>query len=144
MTTAKIVQHASSNGSARTVIRTRNFEIVMDEPKSVGGGNDAPSPCEYMLASLAGCLNAVARGVARENGWTVGAISFDLEGELEIESQGIAGEERAVFRSIQVRMHADDTSLSPEERQRWLRESERRCAVSRSFANPVRVEIRMD
>lgn len=42
----KMITHSASK------IAIRNFEVISDEPPSRGGEDRAPSPLEYILASL--------------------------------------------------------------------------------------------
>lgn len=51
----------------------RGFSFLIDEPEKIGGGNQAPTPLEYVLGSFNGCLQVVIEVVARE-------IDFDYAG----------------------------------------------------------------
>ncbi|MFO8001534.1 MAG: OsmC family peroxiredoxin, partial [Marinilabilia sp.] len=48
------------------VAKARNFEIVVDEPRNLGGTDQGPNPVEYILAAYAGCLNVMGHIVAKE------------------------------------------------------------------------------
>ena len=48
-----------STSPAQFVAKARNFELIVDEPKELGGTDEDANPVEYILAGLAGCLNVV-------------------------------------------------------------------------------------
>ena len=52
----KFAVHAQGASPAKTIINTRNFQFIIDEPEDLGGTDEAPNPVEYLLASYAGCL----------------------------------------------------------------------------------------
>lgn len=51
---AKFKVSAKSENPTKTVVRARNFEMIIDEPKDLGGTGGGPNPVEYVLAALAG------------------------------------------------------------------------------------------
>ena len=55
-TKSKVSTKTMELGNHRSI---RNFEMGMDEPKSLLGLNTAPNPQEYLLAGLAGCMSVV-------------------------------------------------------------------------------------
>ena len=52
---------AQAADSTRTYIKTGNHNIIIDEPPAFGGEDTAPSPVAMLLASLAGCINAIGQ-----------------------------------------------------------------------------------
>ena len=44
--------NARSENPTKTVVETRGFKLILDEPKSLGGTNQGPNPVEYELAAL--------------------------------------------------------------------------------------------
>lgn len=44
----------------RVVTQVRQFELVIDEPKSLGGTDTGMNPVEALLASLGACQSIVA------------------------------------------------------------------------------------
>ena len=53
-----------SESPAKTRIKTRGFDLTVDEPEALGGTDQAPNPVEYILAGYAGCINVVAHIIA--------------------------------------------------------------------------------
>ncbi len=76
--------------------RSRPFILVGDEPPVLLGDNAGPNAVEAVLHALAACLavgfayNAAAQGI------TVESLSFDLEGDLDLQGfLGLSEETRA-------------------------------------------------
>jgi uncharacterized OsmC-like protein len=68
---------------ARTHVTTGLHEIVIDEPKSRGGTDMAPTPLETMIASLIGCTNVILNKIAERDGIAVGSLNVDAEAILD-------------------------------------------------------------
>ncbi|MFW5645389.1 MAG: OsmC family protein, partial [Bacteroidota bacterium] len=74
--------NAQSASAAKTIVKARNFEIIVDEPEALGGTDVAPNPVEYVLAAFAGCLNVMGHLVAKEMGFELKNLKIDIEGNL--------------------------------------------------------------
>jgi putative redox protein len=74
----------------RNVARVRQFAVVSDEPRPMGGDDSGPTPMEYVLAGLASCLTVTARLVADEMGLRLGTVTVALEGDLDV--RGLFGQ----------------------------------------------------
>ncbi len=135
--------NAQSASAAKTIVKARNFEIIVDEPESLGGTDAAPNPVEYVLAAFAGCLNVMGHLVAGEMGFKLRSLKIDIEGNLNPDKLFGKGEEdRAGYKEIVIKLtpdcDADDDTLD-----KWLHAVETRCPVSDNLQNitPVKVEI---
>ncbi|MGD0584713.1 MAG: bifunctional alpha/beta hydrolase/OsmC family protein [Oryzomonas sp.] len=53
----------------RTDLFANGFPLVADEPVEDGGGNEGPSPYEYLLAALGACTGMTLQVYARSKGW---------------------------------------------------------------------------
>ena len=91
---------AKSENVTKVVAETPGgFKITVDEPENLGGTNEGPSPVEYVLAAFAGCLNVVGNMVAKEMGFKINSLSFQVRGELDpAKFMGKSEEPRAVIR----------------------------------------------
>ncbi|NLN19268.1 MAG: OsmC family protein [Firmicutes bacterium] len=79
----------------RTDIRVRQFNLVIDEPESLGGTDTGANPMEYVLAGLAGCASVMLRMIAREQGLEYESASFDIRGTLDLRGlEGVPGVRR--------------------------------------------------
>lgn len=55
----------------RTEMFANGFPLVADEPLEYGGGNEGPSPYEYLLAALGACTGMTLQMYARNKGWSL-------------------------------------------------------------------------
>ena len=54
------------DGGLRAVVDAGGFELVVDEPESVGGTGRGPQPTELLLASVASCMTLAMAYSARK------------------------------------------------------------------------------
>ena len=73
---------ATKENPTKTVVKARNFEMIIDEPANLGGTDHGANPVEYVLAALSGCLNVVGHVVAKEMGFEIKSLEIELDGEL--------------------------------------------------------------
>lgn len=134
---------AASENPTKTVVRARNFEMIIDEPENMQGTNEGPTPVEYTLAALAGCLNVVGHVVAKEMDFTLRGITFELKGGLDpAKFMGQETTSRAGYQSIEVKI-SPDSDASTEQLQNWLKTIEERCPVSDNISNSTPVTINL-
>lgn len=132
---------AESENPTKTVVRAGNFEMIIDEPKNLNGTDQGPNPVEYVLGALAGCLNVVGHVVAREMGFELNGISFELEGDLDpAKFMGKATENRAGYQEIRAKVKAD-SNATEEQLRIWLAAVEARCPVSDNLSRSTPVKI---
>ena len=136
---------AQRASDAKTIVKARNFEIIVDEPQSLGGTDLAPNPVEYVLAALAGCLNVTGSLIAKEMGFELRDLQIEISGNLNpARLFGKTDVERAGYNSVDVKMipdsDADEVTLNE-----WLRKVESRCPVSDNIMNstPVKVGLKL-
>ena len=145
MADMKVRIRAQKASDAKTVVKARNFEIIVDEPVDLGGTDEAPNPVEYVLAAFAGCLNVVGNLIAKEMGFELKDLQIDISGDLNpAKLFGQSDAERAGFKNIEVKLtpvcDADEATLNE-----WLRKVEARCPVSDNITNatPVNVGLKL-
>lgn len=139
--TFRIDAHMASK--AKTIVKARGFEMVVDEPASLGGTDTAPNPVEYVLAAFAGCLNVMGNLIAGEMGFELRGLDIRLHGELNpARLFGTCDAERAGYKSITVEM-IPDCDADADTLAAWLHAVEARCPVSDNLQNgtPVRVVL---
>lgn len=129
---------------AKTIVKTRNFEFIVDEPEALGGTNEAPNPVEYLLASYAGCLNVVAHIVAKEQKFFPKDLQISIEGNLDPNRLfGKSFQARAGYGNISVNL-STSTKLDEAQCLRWLREIEERCPVNDNLLNKTPIQIKIN
>lgn len=135
---------AESRTETHTVVEARDFSFSVDEPQNLGGTNAGPNPVEYLLGSLAGCLNVVGHAVADEMDIEVRNIEVAIEGDLDPRKfMGAVEEPRAGYQTVDVSMdletEADDAALKE-----WLAAVEERCPVSDNIGNATPLSFSVD
>ena len=132
---------AKSENPTKTVVEAGNFKIVIDEPENVGGTNHGPTPVEFVLAALAGCINVVGHMIANEMGFVLNGLSMDFEGDLNpAKFTGQQTTERAGFNEIRVKI-TPDTDADINTLNNWLQQVEERCPVGDNLKNATPVKI---
>lgn len=62
-----------------TEIHARNHQILVDEPKEIGGQDSGMSPLELMAASLASCTSITLRMYINRKEWQVNNIHVSVK-----------------------------------------------------------------
>jgi putative redox protein len=131
MATERTVR-ARWEGGLQAVVRAGEFEVVSDEPESVGGTGAGPQPTELLLASIASCFTLALAYVA-------GKRRVELT-DVEVEVTGrYAGPRFESFR-ISVRAGAPHGA----ELDRLIASARRVCYVTNTLATSPRIEITTD
>ena len=58
--------------------KIRNHFVVTDVPVSDGGEDTAPTPVEYLLTAIGGCVAITLRMYAARKSWDVGEITVNV------------------------------------------------------------------
>lgn len=130
-----------SETPTKFIAEARNFQIIVDEPPTLGGADHGPNPVEYLLASYAGCLNVMGHLIAQELGFSIDKLEIEVSGNLNpARLFGTSFTERAGFKQIVIKLkpqtNADRTLL-----EKWLEEVENRCPVNDNLSQPTPIAI---
>lgn len=121
----------------------RGHVARIDQPVQSGGTDSGPTPLEYLLLSLAGCVCTIGRIIANQRRLPVRSISARVEGELDIDVLlGKSNHQRAGFSGLKV--IADiDADMTLDEKKHFLHEIDKRCPISDNlqFITPVTLEV---
>ena len=124
-----------SHSPAKFIANTGKFQLIIDEPATLGGTDEGPSPVEYILAGLAGCLNVVGHIVAKELGFTIDTLKIEVTGNLNPDRLlGVSNTERAGFKKIDIKL-IPETDAPIEVLVDWLKIVQDRCPVKDNLMN---------
>lgn len=107
----------------------REHKVVIDQPQASGGTNEGPTPLEYFLFSIAGCVGSIGRIAAHQKKITLNAMEINVEADLN--PMGLMGQEtedRVGFQQIRISAKID-ADLSDEEKKAFLDEVCDRCPL---------------
>src|SRR5215211_1495990 len=75
----------------------------VDHPKVLVGGDNGPTPVEYLLHALAGCLTAGLANIAAARGVELTEVTSTVEGDIDLNGiLGLDPEVRNGFQQIRV------------------------------------------
>lgn len=138
--TLNIAGYARNN--EQFVVKTGSFDIRFNKndnhPELHG-----PSPIEYVLAGLAGCIHSIGKVVAMELGIHLYSLQVNISGEMDVDR--IKGEytgERVGYQSIEVEVKPI-SDASDAELKKWLDTLQKRCPISDNLLNPTAVSIHL-
>ena len=121
--------------------RVEPFVYDADHPTVLVGTGHAPTPVEFLLHAIAGCLTAGIANIAAARGVTLHRVSSTVEGDVNILGiLGLSGTVRNGYR--QIRVHFDiDADATPETVAAIVEQSRRRSAVYDVLINGTDVVV---
>ncbi|AEH24057.1 OsmC family protein [Pyrococcus yayanosii] len=126
---------AKALSPTKTLVRCGDYEVITDKL-----GGEAPSPIEYILAALAGCINIVGHMVAKDMGFEIEGLEIEVEGTFNPAKFMGKNGDRAGYKDVKVvvkvRADVDEETLGE-----WLKRVEERCPVSDNLVNPTPTEV---
>ncbi len=115
MVSVQVSSNASRFGQD---IAIRQFQLTADEPTSVGGDNQGPTPTELLLAGLGSCKAITIKMYAERKGWAIDNVCVSAKIQT-IEKQSV------------ITAYLTLTGDLTEEQRHRLREIGDRCPVHR-------------
>ncbi|AJS58025.1 OsmC family protein [Paenibacillus sp. IHBB 10380] len=136
--TFKAIAHLQEGVKVKAT--ARNFELTIDEPKSLGGTDTGMNPVEALLASLGACQSIVARVYAPKFDIKLEDFSVEVEGDLDLDGFFNKSDVRPGYSDIRYtfRIKTDAPEDKVEEFVRFL---ESKCPVGDTIENPVNVKL---
>ncbi len=132
---------AESANPTKTIVKARDFELIVDEPANLGGKDEGANPVEFLMAAYAGCLNVVGHLVAREMNFELRSLKIGIEGNLNpAKFLGMSDADRSGFKGMQVCIEAD-ASADTATLEKWKEAVCERCPVSDNIKNITPVEF---
>jgi len=129
---------ATGTTTYRTEVRARTHRLVADEPTSVGGADDGPTPYELLLAGLGACTGMTLRMYADRKDWPLESATVRMTHE-KIHATDCAECETEEGKLDRITRDIDLTGdLTDPQRSRLL-EIANKCPVHRTLHSEVQV-----
>ncbi len=117
------------------------FGYDCDHPECFASEDNGPTPTEYILVGLAGCLTAGIASVATMRGIQLRSVSAELEADMDVLGVlGLDPEIRNGFEAIRVH-YTIDADASQEDLEALVAQSQKRSAVYDIVANPTNISV---
>ncbi|MCV6589514.1 MAG: OsmC family protein [Marinobacterium sp.] len=130
MSNLKTISVTASMGTGAMIMADiRGHKVVIDQPHAAGGTDEGPTPLEYFLFSLAGCIESIARIAANQRKLELRGMEVSVEARLN--PMGLLGKEtddRVGFQDIDVKATID-ADMTDEEKNAFLDEVCDRCPL---------------
>jgi putative redox protein len=107
--------------------KIRNHYVVTDVPFSDGGEDTAPTPVEYLLTAIGGCVAITLRMYAARRSWDVGEITVNV---FQLK------DEQGYYLSEEISFENDIT----EDQRKRLLVFAGKCPVARMVKGETRIE----
>jgi putative redox protein len=118
-----------------------NHTCYIDQPKDKMGDDKGPSPLQYLLFSLAGCIGSIGRIIAMQKKIELRGMKISVSGSVDKDFLlGKTTEGRAGFTQITVTVDVD-ADMTDEEKKQFVHEIDSRCPVSDNLMNGTTVNV---
>jgi uncharacterized OsmC-like protein len=119
----------------------REFRYDSDHPEIFASEDNGPTPVEFVLVGLAGCLTAGIAAVAQNRGIQLHSVLASIEADMDIQGiLGIDADVRNGFNGITVN-YCIDADASEEDIAALVAQSQKRSAVFDIITNPTSVNV---
>ena len=131
-------------GAGQEHARAKDFHYEGDHPQVLVGKDNAPTPVEFLLHALAGCLTAGIGNIAAARGIDLKEVESTVEGNIDL--LGLLGLDENVRNGYQgIRVSFRIKGDAPEEDlKKLLFRSKDRSAVYDVLTNGVPVDIEVE
>ncbi|MFF2886355.1 OsmC family protein [Paenibacillus sp. NPDC057967] len=131
---------AQLQDGVKVLTKARQFELLIDEPQSLGGTDTGMNPVEALLASLGACQSIVARVYAPKFEVQLEDFRVDVEGELDLDGFFNRSEVRPGYSDIRYTFYIKTNS--PQEKvEAFVQFLESKCPVGDTIAHPVNLKL---
>ncbi|AQS92645.1 osmotically inducible protein OsmC [Polaribacter sp. BM10] len=89
MTNSKVTL---SNKNYLAEAKARNHFLTLDEPVVDGGDDNGPTPVEYLLTAIGGCVAMTLRMYSERKGWDLGEIDVKVTQVIENNEKSLTEE----------------------------------------------------
>ncbi|PSL12728.1 putative OsmC-like protein [Marinobacterium halophilum] len=135
----RVAVNAEMNDGFLVSADIRGHHMSIDQPEAARGSDQGPTPLEYFLFSLGGCICTIGRIAAMQQKLDLRSMKVSVEGDYN--PAGLLGkpcDDRTGFQQIQVSAEID-ADMTDEEKQVFLDAVCERCPLH----DNIRLETRV-
>lgn len=130
-----------SNNDSQFVVKSKDLNIKINNQLNDSISQAGNGPLEFLLAGIAGAVNAVGKIVAAEQNFNLKSIQIEITGTIESKkSSGEKTRSRAGFKEINV-VIKPTTNASLSDIKNWMDEVKERCPIYDNLTNATPVAI---
>lgn len=134
----------SFDGAGATHEHETLQEFDGDHPKVLCGADNAPTPVEFLLHGLLGCLTAGIGNIAAARGVTLESVESTIEGDIDIQGLlGISDDVRNGYERLRVSFKIRGDA-PPEKLRAIVEQSRARSAVYDCLTNGLPISMDVD
>jgi len=126
------VHTATAAGSFRTEVKAGRHRMLADEPASVGGTDEGPTPYGYLLAGLGACTSMTLQMYARRKKWPLEEARVELT-HAKVHAQDTEGAEGRSGRIDRIERRLELIGPLDDEQRARLVEIADKCPVHRTL-----------
>lgn len=131
------------HGAGQELEHARTMTFDADHPTVLVGSDEGPTPVEYLLVGLAGCLTAGIANVATARKITLHAVEASIEGDIDLQGiLGLSADVRNGYQAVRVRFRIEADATEAQIRQ-IVEQSKARSAVLDVLTNGVPVDVEL-
>lgn len=128
-------------GAGQEHMRDADFVVEGDHPAVLCGGDNAPTPIEYLLSALAACITAGVGNIASARQIKIDSVTTTVEGDIDLQGLlGLNDDVRNGFGAIRAKVEIKGDASS-EKLQRVVEQSIARSAVFDMLKNGTNVDV---
>jgi uncharacterized OsmC-like protein len=117
------------------------FSFDVDHPEIFASEDIGPTPVEYVLVGLGGCLTAGIAAVAQHRQIQLRSVTATIEGDMDLQGiLGIDNDVRNGFNGIKIK-YKIDADAKREDIEALVAQSQKRSAVYDIVTNPTNVTV---
>lgn len=107
----------------------RGHSLVIDQPTAAGGTDKGPTPLEYFLFSIAGCVASIGRIAAMQQRLSLRSMKVNVSGYINTDKlMDLPSADRTGFQQIRIEAEID-ADMSEAEKQTFLDAICERCPL---------------
>ena len=119
-----------SDKNFKAIAKSSSFEYLIDTALEKGGSNSGPTPVEYFLAAIGGCVSITLRTYADKMNWDLGEISVNVTEDTKLTQLGIV---KTIHESISVEKKVTVDQLEK------LKEIAKSCPVAQMVSGQTNI-----